>query len=180
MSEEREKCGRCDGAGARHFVDCGRCAGSGYEPTPTPARSEAAGGEDRAIADLQFFRQTHVDWAEHFEKHPELAAQYVATGEWDDANEHRRIVQAYDNALAVMASLRQQLAAAREEGERWRTIAPHLRTWTAGNCTHVEGWLPVIGAWGHQRPIAEVVDRLTAQEQATPTQPQRAEVDEIC
>ncbi|HEU6452879.1 MAG TPA: hypothetical protein VFT57_15790 [Gemmatimonadaceae bacterium] len=121
QDEDEEMGHNCDAMG------CGSCHVM-YRapfPTPTPARSEAAGGEERAIADLQFFRQSHVDWAEHFEKNPELAAQYVATGEWDDAGEHRRIVEAYDNALAVITSLRQQLAAAREDGERLDWMQEH-------------------------------------------------------
>jgi hypothetical protein len=57
---------------------------------------------EKAISDLQHFRKTHVDWAEHFEKHPELEQQYIAKGEWDDAKEHRRIVACYDNVLACL------------------------------------------------------------------------------
>ncbi len=99
-------------------VGCGIVAGS---------QSRDGEAVENAVSDLEFFRQTHVDWAEHFEANPELAAQYVAAGEWDDADEHRRIVLRYDNALAAISSLREQLAAAEIERDlltetaRWLT-----------------------------------------------------------
>jgi hypothetical protein len=64
-----------------------------------------------AVADMAFYRRTHDDWARYFETHPEVAARYVATGEWDDAAEHRRICEKYDRVLRL---LRAALAAAGE------------------------------------------------------------------
>lgn len=58
-----------------------------------------------AIADMEFMRRTHLQWAEHFERHPEIERQYVATGDWDDAAEHRRIVAKYDRVLGILRSL---------------------------------------------------------------------------
>lgn len=60
------------------------------------------GDVSKAIADMEMMRKTHVDWAEHFERHPEVEAQYVATGEWDDAKEHRRLVSMYDNVISCL------------------------------------------------------------------------------
>jgi hypothetical protein len=59
----------------------------------------------KAITDIECFRQSHVAWAEYFEKNPELEREYVSRGIWDDAAEHRRIVDCYDNVLAILRSL---------------------------------------------------------------------------
>jgi hypothetical protein len=59
----------------------------------------------QAVSDIQAMRQTHVDWAEHFEKHPEIEKQYLATGEWDDAKEHRRIIASYDRVIRLLGQI---------------------------------------------------------------------------
>ncbi len=77
----------------------------------TDARTEAEAlphSPKQAISDLLWMRETHVQWAEYFEKHPKIEAQYVATRNWDDAKEHRRIVTMYDNAIACLAALQGQ------------------------------------------------------------------------
>jgi hypothetical protein len=38
---------------------------------------------------------SHQQWAEHFEKYPEIERNYVNSGEWDDAKTHREYVEAY-------------------------------------------------------------------------------------
>jgi len=57
---------------------------------------------NKAIADLQAMRQSHIDWATYFKAHPSEEARYVATGEWDTAAEHERLVAQYDNAIACL------------------------------------------------------------------------------
>jgi hypothetical protein len=64
------------------------------------------------IDELTFMRKTHVGWAEHFEREPEVEARYVATGEWDDAKEHRRCIDVYDRAIAAINSIPDQIASA--------------------------------------------------------------------
>lgn len=50
-------------------------------------------------------RKTHIQWAEYFEKHPDIEGAYIGTGEWDSAEKHRDLVQQYDNVLNVLAPL---------------------------------------------------------------------------
>lgn len=86
--------------------------GYGYEPShwmPLPSTPGAAlplpqPAEANLISAMREARLTHVHWAEHFEQHPELEKQYVETGEWDTAQEHRRWVGIYDAVIAVLAS----------------------------------------------------------------------------
>jgi hypothetical protein len=59
------------------------------------------------IEELAFMRQTHVGWAEHFERDPAIEAKYVATGEWDGAKEHRRCIDVYDRAIATIKELQE-------------------------------------------------------------------------
>lgn len=60
----------------------------------------------RAIADLQFMRKTHVDWAEYYEANPDEEAKDVGTRRFDDAIEHRRLVACYDNAIACLEGIK--------------------------------------------------------------------------
>ena len=53
------------------------------------------------MIELAKMRQTHISWAEYFEEHPDVAAEYTATGEWDSAVEHRRLATIYDHAIAM-------------------------------------------------------------------------------
>lgn len=59
---------------------------------------------EQAIIDIKHFSQTHVDWAEHFEKNPEIEKEYLKTGEWSSAIQHREIVEKYDNVLKILES----------------------------------------------------------------------------
>lgn len=61
---------------------------------------------DKAIRDLRMMRRTHVRWYRYFKRNPEIEARYVATGEWDDAAEHARLVAMYDNAIACLKAAR--------------------------------------------------------------------------
>ncbi len=56
----------------------------------------------KAIKDISKMRQTHIDWAEHFEKNPQIEKKYVATGNWDNAIKHRKIIADYDNVLKIL------------------------------------------------------------------------------
>lgn len=58
--------------------------------------------KDRAINFIKFCQKTHEDWAVYFEKQPELEEKYIRSGEWDSANEHRRIIEEYNNVLACL------------------------------------------------------------------------------
>jgi hypothetical protein len=71
------------------------------------AASRAASDDEIALAirDMVAFRQSHVVWAEHFEAHPEIEAQYLATGKWDSAREHRQIVASYDRVLRLLRAI---------------------------------------------------------------------------
>jgi len=51
------------------------------------------------ISELEKYKQTHIAWAEYFEQHPEIEKEYLATGEWDTAKEHRRIASVYDDTI---------------------------------------------------------------------------------
>jgi len=59
----------------------------------------------KAITDIEKMRKTHIQWAEYFEKHPDIERAYIGTGEWDSAKEHRNLVKQYDNVLNILKSL---------------------------------------------------------------------------
>lgn len=56
---------------------------------------------------IESMQLTHIHWAEYFEANPEKEKEYVATGEWDNAKEHRRIVKIYDEVLLAIAKASQ-------------------------------------------------------------------------
>lgn len=60
----------------------------------------------KAIADLNMMRRTHVQWYRYFKRNPHIEATYTATGVWDNAAEHQRIVAMYDNAIACLKRMR--------------------------------------------------------------------------
>lgn len=59
----------------------------------------------QSIADMEWMRKSHVDWAEYFEKHPDIEKEYVATGEWSSAAQHRDIIAKYDNVIQLLKTL---------------------------------------------------------------------------
>ena len=62
--------------------------------------------EDRELIEfLTANGKTHTNWAAWFEANPDKEAEYVATGEWDDAKEHRRLEGGYHKARARLESL---------------------------------------------------------------------------
>jgi hypothetical protein len=66
------------------------------------------------MAELEFYRKTHLDWASYFEKNPDKEQSYVATGEWDNVAEHRRVARVYDRVLSILkqiASTERKIAA---------------------------------------------------------------------
>lgn len=58
----------------------------------------------QAIKDIKFFSKTHIDWAIYFEENPNIEKEHTATGEWDSAKQHRKIVTKYDNILKILTS----------------------------------------------------------------------------
>ena len=60
--------------------------------------------------------------------------------------------------MTTHLALTQQLAAAREDAERWREAAKHLSVWPgAGFTTHIEAWLP-----GRHRNVTAAIDAARA------------------
>ncbi len=57
--------------------------------------------------DVAEMKQTHVGWAEYFEGNPVIEKGYVATGEWDTAEEHRNIVNKYDKVLNILEKIKE-------------------------------------------------------------------------
>ena len=53
-----------------------------------------------AIADIREARQSHVDWADWLEEHPEDDSSQVG-----DAPYHREWVTKYDNVLSVLDAI---------------------------------------------------------------------------
>ena len=60
---------------------------------------------DRVTGFLVANGETHKRWAEYFEANPEVEAEYVAMGTWDDAKEHRRLEAGYREAVTLIQSL---------------------------------------------------------------------------
>ena len=58
-----------------------------------------------SIRDINMMRQTHIDWAIYFETNPDIEKEYIKTGEWDTAKEHRNIIAKYDNVLGILKQL---------------------------------------------------------------------------
>ena len=61
---------------------------------------------ERTLAFLKANGETHTRWAEYFEANPDEEAKYVATGDWDDAKEHRRLEAGYAEAIDLLFTLR--------------------------------------------------------------------------
>ena len=57
---------------------------------------------ERLIELMEAALVSHRQWAEHFEKHPEVERQYVASGEWDNKETHREYEEAYREVLAIL------------------------------------------------------------------------------
>ncbi len=55
-----------------------------------------------SINDVVRMKRIHVQWAEHFETNPDEEKEYVATGEWDTAKEHRKYVEKYNKILNIL------------------------------------------------------------------------------
>ena len=60
---------------------------------------------ERTIAFLTANGGTHAKWAKYFEDNPEVEAEYVALGTWDDAKEHRRLEAGYKHAISLLRDL---------------------------------------------------------------------------
>ena len=59
----------------------------------------------KAIKDIKAMQKTHKHWAKYFEKHSAIEKEYIATGEWDTAKEHRKIIKQYENVLNILNSI---------------------------------------------------------------------------
>ena len=58
----------------------------------------------KSIKNVKAMRHSHVFWAEYFEANPDVEKEYVATGEWDNAKEHRNLIDQYDKILDILKS----------------------------------------------------------------------------
>ena len=54
---------------------------------------------------INAMKETHLNWAEYFEDNPDIEKEYIATGNWDSAEKHRKIIKQYDKILSVLESL---------------------------------------------------------------------------
>ena len=61
-----------------------------------------------SIDDISKMKTTHIEWAEYFEAHPDIEKGYIASGEWDTAEEHRNIIKQYDKVLCILNSLKEK------------------------------------------------------------------------
>jgi len=61
----------------------------------------------KAINDIDKMRKTHIQWAEYFEKYPDIEKKYIATNDWDNAEIHRDLIQQYDNVLNILNNLKE-------------------------------------------------------------------------
>jgi len=59
---------------------------------------------------LKECQKTHTEWAEYFEKDPEIEAQYVGSGEWEDAAAHRQLEKQYNQVIQKYLSLEREKA----------------------------------------------------------------------
>jgi len=48
---------------------------------------------------LKECQKTHTEWAECFERDPEMEKVYVGSGEWEDAAAHRRLEKQYEQVI---------------------------------------------------------------------------------
>ena len=55
-----------------------------------------------AINNINIMKQSHISWAEFFEANPNIEKEYVLTGEWDTAKEHRNIINQYNKILDIL------------------------------------------------------------------------------
>lgn len=70
------------------------------EYTRSDVHAEAASHLNEALIDyMKEARLSHLNWAEHFERHPESEKQYAETREWDTAEVHRKWVAIYDDVI---------------------------------------------------------------------------------
>lgn len=60
----------------------------------------------QAIADMEEARQSHENWADYFERFPEVEKSYLETGEWDSGKVHREWVEKYDRVLSILKKLK--------------------------------------------------------------------------
>ena len=73
---------------------------STYEPHPLDNVSEMS--LDAVIAQLKYQRETHTDWADWFEKHPEDPR---AVQQFGDAAFHRRVESNYTRMIDFLEGL---------------------------------------------------------------------------
>ena len=59
-----------------------------------------------SIDDLNFMKESHAQWAEYFEDNPNIEKEYVDSGEWDTAEEHRNLVSKYDKVLDILKNIK--------------------------------------------------------------------------
>ena len=55
-----------------------------------------------AISFLEDCHRIHIEWAEYFERNPEIEAAKCATGEWDDSKTYRKLAHKYGNVIRLL------------------------------------------------------------------------------
>ena len=58
--------------------------------------------ETEAIKFLRDCQKTHIEWAEYFEHNPEVERAMVKTGEWDNAQTHRKLEKQYEQVIQII------------------------------------------------------------------------------
>ena len=56
------------------------------------------------IAFLKDCQVRHKEWAEYFEQNSEKEKQYIKTGEWDTAEDHRKIEKQYQRIIDYLCN----------------------------------------------------------------------------
>lgn len=60
---------------------------------------------DEMLEFLSDCQRSYREWAEFFERDPEIERSMVETGEWDDAETHREIEKKYEHVIRVLKEI---------------------------------------------------------------------------
>lgn len=63
-------------------------------------------GIRESIKNISAMQDSHIYWAEYFEDNPDIEKEYVATGDWNTAEEHRNLINQYDRVLNILKSIK--------------------------------------------------------------------------
>jgi len=62
----------------------------------------------KAINNINVMKNTHICWAEYFEANPDIEKEYIDTGVWDGAKEHRNIINQYNEVLDILEKINKE------------------------------------------------------------------------